>query len=66
MSVMTTPDNWLKVGLETDQYCYIDDINEHLGPYYTPSTMRRQAQRKCFLLVSARRSYHFHILRHVD
>lgn len=30
MSVMTKPDNWLKVGLETDQYCYIDDINEHL------------------------------------
>ncbi len=66
MSMMTKPDNWLKVGLETDQYCYTDDINEHLGPYRTPSTKRRQAQRTHFLLVSARRSYNFYILHHVD
>ncbi len=35
MSMMTKPDNWLKVGLETDQYRYTDDINDHLGPYRT-------------------------------
>ncbi len=45
MSMMTKPDNWLKVGLETDQYCYTDDINDHLGPYRTPSTKRRQDAR---------------------
>ncbi len=37
----------------------------HYGPYYTPSAMRRQAQRKCFLQISARRSYNFYIVRHV-
>ncbi len=35
------------------------------GPYHTPGAMRRQARCKCFLLVSARRSYHFHVLRQV-
>lgn len=35
----------------------------YMGPYHIPGAMRRQAQRKCFLLVSAvfRCSYHFHI-----
>ncbi len=36
-----------------------------MGPYHTPGTMQHQARYKCFLLVSARRSYNFHVLHHV-
>jgi len=34
------------------------------GPYHTPA-VQRSTKLKCFLLVPAQRSYHFHILCHV-
>ncbi len=43
----------------------IQKWNNLFGPYHTPGAMRCQARRKCYLLVSARRCYHFHVLHHV-